>query len=76
MASNDEFSLYDIVGNLSSPPNDRNYALSGEKRNDTPDDGVLDEPIALYGWHDKGLDHRSFYTLPYLQKDKGSTAGK
>ena len=76
MSLDDEFGVYDIVGDLSSPPNDRNYAPSGQNRNGTPEDGVLDEPIALYGWYDKGLDHRSFYTLPYRQKDKGSTAGK
>lgn len=76
MSFGDEFGVYDIVGDLSSPPNNRNYVLGGQNRNDTAEDSVPDKPIVLYGWQDKELDHRSFYTLPYLQKDKGSTAGK
>ena len=76
MPFGDEFGVYDIVGDLSSPPNNRDSALSGQDGNDTADDGVPDEPMVINGWHNKSIDHRSFYTLPYLQNDKGSTAGK
>ncbi len=76
MSFYDEWGVYDIVGDLSSPPNDRDYALDGQNRNDTPDDDLPDKPIVINGWYDENIDHRSFYTLPYLQKDKGSAAGK
>ena len=79
MAFGDEWGVYDIVGDLSSPPNNLNHTLDGQNRDDTPDDpddGVPDKPIVINGWYDKNIDHRIFYTLPYLQKDKGSTAGK
>ena len=76
MSFGDEWGVYDLVGDLSSPPNNRNYAVGGQNRNDTPDDGVPDKPMVINGWYDKNIDHRMFYTLPYLQKDKGSTAGK
>ena len=76
MSFSDEFGVYDIVGDVSSPPNNRDSALSGQNRNDTSDDDVPDKPMVINGWYNNSIDHRSFYTLPYLQKDKGSTAGE
>lgn len=76
MSFGDPLGVYDIVGDLSSPTHNSNSALGGQSRDETPGGGMRDISILTNGWHDKTFGPMRFFTLPYLQKDKGCTAGK
>ncbi len=76
MTFHDPWGVYDLLGDISSPPNNGNYAHDGQNRDDIHDGGVPKGPFFMKGWTDRNLPRQLFYTLPYLQKDKGSTAGE
>ena len=76
MSFGDPLGVYDIVGDLSPPTLNSNSALGGQGRDETPGGRIRDLSVLNIDWQNKALDPMRFFTLPYLQEDRGCTAGK
>ena len=76
MSFGDPLGVYDVVGDISPPTLNSNSALGGQGSDETPGGRIRDLSVLNINRNDKTFDPMRFFTLPYLQEDRGCTAGK